>query len=43
VIHPKAKVTWSEAQDLSFTEVMEITVLLDALDEAEREATSKGK
>mgnify|MGYP003520294835 CR=1 FL=1 len=40
ILHPKAKVTWGEAQDLAFVEVMELTVLLDALDEAEREAAA---
>jgi len=40
-MHPKAKVSWVEAQDLSFAEVMEITTLLDLVDKAEADAMPK--
>lgn len=40
-MHPKAKVSWVEAQDLSFAEVMELTVLLDLADKAEADALEK--
>lgn len=37
-MHPKAKVSWVEAQELSFLEVMELNVLLDLADKAEADA-----
>lgn len=40
-MHPKAKVSWVEAQELSFAEVMELTVMLDLVDKAEADAVPK--
>lgn len=36
MVHPKSPCSWREIQELSFKEALELSVMLDAVDEAER-------